>query len=393
MLTKADFESINESDLSELVNAQVPEGAGIEYKKQLYGNSDSDKKELLKDISALANTNGGHLVIGIEEKDGVASSIASISDTNPDSEILRMEQVVRSGIEPPIIGVKMRAVNLADGGYTIVCRIPKSWIGPHRVVAKGHNRFYLRNSAGVFEPGIDELRSMFTQTASTLEQAKAFRDSRISEICSGADLRPLVGNGRLFIHIVPTASLLGLISLDLEVLHSNSQHFWPMGTNGMSPRFNYHGYLCERGGEENYGYVQVFRNGCIEATKGSIVRKLENGLNIPGTGVEELIFNSVPKYIKGLSVAGVPGPFIILITLEGVLGARYAVRSSMWGDESHPLPYDVMRLPEGFLDSEVSVKNTHKAMKPCFDALWNAIGYSQSQNFDENGVWNGNTKR
>ncbi len=393
MLTKADFDSINESDLAELVSAQVPEGASIEYKKELYGNSDSDKKELLKDVSALANTNGGHLVIGVEEKDGVANSILSISESNPDSELLRIEQIVRSGIEPPIIGVKMRAVSLTDGGYTIVCRIPKSWIGPHRVVAKSHNRFYLRNSAGVFEPGIEELRSMFIQTASTLEQAKVFRDSRISEICSGDGLRPLVGNGRLFIHIVPTASLSGLVSLDLEALNGNNQYFWPMGTSGMSPRFNYHGYLCERGRDENYGYVQVFRNGCIESTKGSIVRKLEHGLNIPGTGVEELIFNSVPKYIKGLSVAGVPGPFIILITLEGVLGAKYAVRSSMWGDENHPLPYDVMRLPEGFLDGDITVQNIHKAMKPCFDALWNAIGYSKSQNFDENGVWNGNTKR
>lgn len=393
MLTNVDFDSINESDLAELVSAQVPEGASIEYKKELYGNSDSDKKELLKDVSALANTNGGHLVIGVEEKDGVANSISSISESNPDSELLRMEQIVRSGIEPPIIGVKMRAVSLTEGGYTIVCRIPKSWIGPHRVVAKGHNRFYLRNSAGVFEPGIEELRSMFIQTASTLEQAKVFRDSRISEICSGDGLRPLVGNGRLFIHIVPTASLSGLVSLDLEALNSNSQYFWPMGTSGMSPRFNFHGYLCERGGDENHGYVQVFRNGCIESTKGSIVRKLEHGLNIPGTGVEELIFNSVPKYIKGLSFAGVPGPFIILITLEGVLGAKYAVHSSMWGDENHPLPYDVMRLPEGFLDSDITVQNIHKAMKPCFDALWNAIGYSESQNFDENGVWKDNTKR
>ncbi len=393
MLTKADFDSINESDLAELVSAQVPEGTCIEYKKVLYGNSDSDKKELLKDVSALANTNGGHLVIGVEEKDGVANAISSISESNSDSELLRMEQIVRSGIEPLIIGVKMRAVSLAEGGYTIVCRIPKSWIGPHRVVAKGHNRFYLRNSAGVFEPGIAELRSMFIQTASTLEQAKVFRDLRIAEICSGNGLRPLVGNGRLFIHIVPTASLSGLVSLDLEVLNSNGQYFWPMGTSGMSQRYNYHGYLCERGGDKNPGYVQVFRNGCIESTKGSIVRKRDNGLNIPGTGVEELIFDSVPKYIKGLSVAGVPGPFIILITFEGVLGAKYAVRSSMWADENHPLPYDVIRLPEGFLDSDVTVQNIHKAMKPCFDALWNTIGYSESQNFDEKGVWNGNTER
>ncbi len=73
-LERLDFENINEADLTELLTAQVPEGLRIEYKQALYGNSDADRKELLKDVSAFANAQGGHLIIGVEENGGLPQS-------------------------------------------------------------------------------------------------------------------------------------------------------------------------------------------------------------------------------------------------------------------------------------------------------------------------------
>lgn len=61
-IEKSDFDSIGESDLHELIDAQVPEGLRLDYKLKNYGRSDSDKRELLKDVSAFANSHGGHLV-------------------------------------------------------------------------------------------------------------------------------------------------------------------------------------------------------------------------------------------------------------------------------------------------------------------------------------------
>ena len=60
-IEKTDFDSIEERDLQELVDAQVPEGLRLEFKFTNYGKSDSEKRELLKDVSALANSHGGHL--------------------------------------------------------------------------------------------------------------------------------------------------------------------------------------------------------------------------------------------------------------------------------------------------------------------------------------------
>jgi predicted HTH transcriptional regulator len=85
-IEKFDFDSIDDNDLQELIDAQVPEGLKIDFKLTNYGNSDKDKKELLKDVSALANSHGGHLVLGVEESEGVASKIVGI-EIDADSEI------------------------------------------------------------------------------------------------------------------------------------------------------------------------------------------------------------------------------------------------------------------------------------------------------------------
>ena len=55
-IDRGDFDAVSEQEIQELVAAQVPEGVRIEYKLQTYGNSDSEKREFLKDVSALANS-------------------------------------------------------------------------------------------------------------------------------------------------------------------------------------------------------------------------------------------------------------------------------------------------------------------------------------------------
>ena len=125
-IDRLDFENLAESDLTELHTAQVPEGLRIDYKRDLYGNSDAEKRALLKDVSGFANTFGGHLIIGIEEKNGLPLSIPGIANINPDDVVLRIEQLFRSGLEPRIQGLRVRAISLANGTHAFVLRIPRS---------------------------------------------------------------------------------------------------------------------------------------------------------------------------------------------------------------------------------------------------------------------------
>jgi len=386
-IEKIDFEAIEETDLHELVDTQVPEGLRLEYKFTIYGKSDSDKRELLKDVSAFANSHGGHLIIGVEEREGVASKLNGVN-VDADSEILRMEQIIRNAIDPPIPSTRIRSVPLSTGRKVLLVRIPRSWNPPHRVTAQGINKFFIRHTAGVHESSMGELRALFDYSSTALERARHFRDDRIKLAVSGEGHRPLFGEGRLFLHIIPTAAFSGMVNVDVEKIYKKNDSFRPLGTYGMTPQFNFHGFINERGGEQNHGYTQIFRNGALEATKARIVVSREGGFYVSGQRLEKSIFERLTAYIEGLRSIGVPPPLIIMITLEGVKSAYYVVSGS-WEGYGPPLPDNILLLPECILQDYSSNLEYHKAVRPAFDTLWNAIGYSKSQYFNENGLWVG----
>jgi hypothetical protein len=98
-LSNIDFDGISESDLIEQISAGVPEGVFVDYKREMYGRSDADAKEFLKDISSFANTAGGHLIIGVDEAAGIPTGIAAVRG-DPDQDLQRLENLARDGIEP-----------------------------------------------------------------------------------------------------------------------------------------------------------------------------------------------------------------------------------------------------------------------------------------------------
>ncbi|MCZ7380450.1 MAG: ATP-binding protein [Candidatus Methanoperedens sp.] len=65
-MARLDLESINN-----LINNKIKESLNLDYKREL--NKPHD--EIAKDVSAFANANGGKIIYGIDEKDGLPSSI------------------------------------------------------------------------------------------------------------------------------------------------------------------------------------------------------------------------------------------------------------------------------------------------------------------------------
>jgi hypothetical protein len=159
---------------------------------------------------------------------------------------------------------------------------------------------------------------------------------------------------------------------------------------GMAPRFNFDGFINERGGDLNHGYTQVFRNGTIEATKAEIVRLVDQRRVIPGLSLEQQFFEVLSGYIVGLRNVGVSPPIVLMITLEGAEGAKYAVYRNTFGDPQPPIDRAVLSLPECVVNDYGADVDYHRAARPAFDALWNAVGYSSAQFFDNTGLWVGN---
>src|ERR1700730_8951120 len=92
---------VTQADILALIG-QVSEGRTIDYKRELPGGSDADKKEFLADVSSFANTSGGDFILGLSESGGLPTAIVGVTSMDIDADILRMDGIILSGLDPRI---------------------------------------------------------------------------------------------------------------------------------------------------------------------------------------------------------------------------------------------------------------------------------------------------
>lgn len=221
---------IDERQLNWLIASKVSETRDIEYKRDLYGSSDGDHAEWLADASSFANTSGGDIIIGIEAKNGVPLQIAPFL-VDIDGEILKLEQIARSSLQPRLSALHFKPIPITGGGHVLLIRVPRSYNPPHRIVrqGKGQNRFWARSSAGKFEPNVDELRLMFTLAPQLTERMRDFRFNRIAKIAAEEAPVQLLHRCRLIMHIVPFSSLDPGSLISLASIEENPHVLPPSG--------------------------------------------------------------------------------------------------------------------------------------------------------------------
>ena len=185
------LDDIAEQDLVALISNGVREGRTIDYKRELPGKSDGDKKEFLADASSFANTAAGDLVFGMDEDQGLPTQVTGVQAAELDLEVRRLESILAAGLSPRI-RYAMRVVSTDGGQRVLVMRVERSWIGPHRVIFQGHDKFYGRNSAGKYPLDVNELRGAFTLSSTAIERIRAFRTDRIIALANNETPIPFV---------------------------------------------------------------------------------------------------------------------------------------------------------------------------------------------------------
>ena len=126
---------VSAEDLQRLVDNGVREGVELEY-KQKQPEKRGERKNFLKEITSFANTSGGDLVIGIEERDqtGEPKSAVGVDVGDVDKEVGRLDSIIRDGVDPRIPSVEIRGVELPSGKTAFVTRVRQSLRRPHQVV-------------------------------------------------------------------------------------------------------------------------------------------------------------------------------------------------------------------------------------------------------------------
>ncbi len=292
------FDSISKADIDALLSNQVPEGRDIEYKTALPGATNDEKKEFLADVSSFANAAGGDLLYGIIEVGGLPRDAPGVAIADSDAEILRLDNVVRDGIEPRIPAVQMKTLAGFPRGAILLMRIQKSWASPHMVKFQNLSRFYTRNNAGKYPMDVGELRSAFALSESLPQRIRQFRDDRLGRIVAGETPIRLLQNPKLVLHVLPVASFspgLGLPVTKLPALP-------PIGDTGWNMRINIDGVVTFSGPRQDEpgsrGYCQVFRSGRLESVYADIVRIHNNTPFIASVAYERYIIEAMERYLR-----------------------------------------------------------------------------------------------
>jgi len=382
------FDQVTHADLQQLIDNGVAEDRTYEYKLGPIGNSAEAKKEFLKDLTAFANASGGFVVIGMEEKASVPIKLVGVAVPNIGAEISRLENIIRDGVDPRLVGVQIRAISGPGGDPAIVIRVPRSWNPPHRVKYDGSNRFWLRNSNGAHEMSVQELRSQFLASATLADRVKAIRLERTNVIMQNAGPVSLRTKDCMAIHIVPVASLIDETAVDVERAYALYDEFRPRFPTSLSRDYNFDGIAisADIDKEGTVGaYTQVFRTGVVELVVGHVLYSPRDGdppqfLRI--NPVEKRTIEHLPPICGGLAKLQIAAPVFVMLSLINVPGSRIQIDMGA----SRTLDRQHLHLPAVTFDTLNLQGEWHRAMKVPFDAMWNAYGEPRSPSF-ATGAW------
>jgi Putative DNA-binding domain len=384
------LDQIDEARLQALIDAGAAESRIIDYKRTTYGNAHSDYSELLADTSSFANTAGGDLILGMEAVNGIPTAFTPFVDPT-DPEILRLEQVVRGGLQPRIANVAFRAVPIRAGGAVLVIRIPRSYQAPHRVTRQGSNRFWARSAAGKYEPDVTELRALFSAAPQLAQRVRDFRIDRVAKIAAGAAPVPLMYAGALIVHVVPFSAFdVGSDGLPLAEIQRDFRAFVPIGSStAQGSRINFEGILktlnAEQQATQHRAYVQLHRNGIVETVDSSLVNTSTQII----TFFDDKIIGATMRSLRDLAAVGVGPPYAVLASVIGVTGTRLSfVRGARgWPDElSDPLDRDQYHFDEVILETiPADLAECAGRLRLMLDQAANTGGRATSPIFDAQG--------
>ncbi len=157
------FDRLDESDLRDLVEVRrVREHIQLEYKQESYNHNHDGAVEMLADVTAMANAQGGYILIGIEEDkaepQGTPKSLVGIR--GGDAEAKWIQSVCLSSIDETIPGLQVRDVLIAGAVSCVAIQIPNSIRKPHMVVHERHRSFRMRHGRDKSFMGMQEVRNM-----------------------------------------------------------------------------------------------------------------------------------------------------------------------------------------------------------------------------------------
>lgn len=375
-----DMKNVTKQHLQSLIDNKVFENKELEYKDYSFIGGklpDKQKDKFMKEIAAFANTNGGTIVIGMQEDENrlpVKLSGAGLAMADFDNWLSSFRQLVLSRIRPHLHGVECVPVELDDNNIVIVIYVPKSYARPHSFWDGNKDEFFMRYANGITYMDIDDLRKEFLYSNSVQDKIMQFRRDRISMIAANECIGNLGNRAKIVFHIIPEWSFELGNKVNLMELKNNTS-FRPISGNSWGYRYNADGYCIYRDDYETKiikEYTQIFHNGIIEAVEIRLMSEHGEKQVYEWSQMQSACIEALIEYGNIMEKLHIPKPWHIL---AAILNAKDYVANYGWGELSLPIERDLVYSLDGVCTEDIQMK---MALKPVFDSLSNAFGFEKS---------------
>lgn len=392
-----DIKNITKEDLKNLVRNHKQEDSFLDFKRDLYGKTDTDKKELLKDVSAFANGSGGEIIIGIEEDNySQAKTLCGFTTTNISVEKNRIEQIIMNGLEPKLDTFKVRYIHIGNHKFVMIIRIEHSPLFPHMVSFQRFNKFYIRKSDKNLLLDVYELRNLFLKSENFMQEIRKYNQDKIKNILEKNAILPTIDAPKILINFIPFDAFTRQTYLDLA--KSNLKINFP------EQRINFDGLLAYQMNDKGINsYAQIHRNGIIEFLSSS--NKVFDIINNPfviannlateklkiiygeKNGFEYYLIRKSYEFINILKKLKVQTPIYIFISIIDAKGYRILYKNNNEEKITNAIDRNILSIPE--LELKRYDNDLKSIIRMAFNMIWNACGEKESINFDNQGKWLG----
>ena len=313
---------IQAHDLDQLVANSVAEGRTLEFKAELPGPRDEDVREFLADATSLANTDGGDLIFGVKDKEGVAVDASGLTlSASLDATLLRLENLLRDCVDPRLSGARFHWVEKGAGSGLLVVRLPPSVSAPHRIKFKGSGKFYHRNSRGKAEMDVHELRLAFTSSEGLPARLRQLHELTTRQIEERDLPFSLSGDAKAVLSVLPLGMLRDAYHLEFD----RTSAVYPPTRSGaidwLATLDGFYVYSVERA--EHVGDFALSRPSGQVDVCWRIGRVSDDGEKVMWPyPVERLAYEKVGAAKTSLIGKGVEGPFVAFLSLIDIKGYR-----------------------------------------------------------------------
>lgn len=394
------LQDVTLADLRSLCANKAPESITLDFKQELPGTSDADKKDFLADVCAFANANGGTFVFGISEttsedgEAGLAEELVGLDQVSRDEERRRLTEMLRSGIQPRLHRFAIEFLGGEEEPLAMLLEVERSWNAPHRVsYKKPQTSFPVRHGPQKAWMDVTELRDAFLRSDAAVERIRQFRQARVQEVSNRRTPTPIDRQPAALVHLVPILSFDQTDALDpkaaFEALKSRPPYC--LGGNLGDLLYNLDGVLrayLEDG--KATAYLQLFRDGSIESLclgRPFFAEREGQGMFFP-TNFDIQVFEFTSAAISFLADQDVPPPYSLAVSLLNAHSYTpyLSERDHFHRSRTGSLTTNYALLPDLLLET-TDPADLPQALRPLLDVAWQAFGFERCFSYDQDGTW------